>query len=147
MFGITTSGEAASLRAWASAHRGDDYGTRCMYEAMCKPGGKRVRKPREVMNIGHARPKAKVVPTGKSNNKRTARTHAVAESPAKVRKSSRVKRVCMENGVRKYRGIGKPLAECFARQFVERDDDIAGVPFVIFSSAESLSGKAIVTMN
>ena len=154
MFGITTSGEAASLRAWASAHRGDDYGTRCMLLAMCKPGGKREPKPRKLMNIGHARPKAKGVPTGKSNNKRkvcaTAETHAVA-GPAKVRKSClRVKTARMKTGnhgeYRKYRGIGKPRVEKivrFARQVVERDDDIAGVPFVIFSAAESLRDMAM----
>lgn len=58
MFGITTTGKAACLRATASAHSEDDYGMRCLYEVLCKPDGKREREARKVMNIGPAMPKA-----------------------------------------------------------------------------------------
>jgi len=113
--------QAPPTRAYFDA-RENMFQQQCMYTAACN-GGKRVRKAREVTNIG-----------GKRKLERKRKRKRKGNRPTKELKSC----LRIATGNREAKKIVR-----FAPQFVDRDE-LADIPFAILSATWSLRGMALI---
>ena len=145
-FVLETVSEEATLtgRAYYDAHD-KRFKAACMYEAACR-GGRRSRKPRVPMNVGHPvvtkRPKAKgkgkgkAKATAKGSRKRKAQAPLVRPAPLKS---------CLRKPDAKRRRKAAKIVRFVDPETLPAEvtaEEVENVPFAILSAAESMAAMS-----